>query len=137
MWLLQREEHQCSCWLKLHCKQILLYFKHILLYFLLASAVHLIQLPMVLLGGQPRSWGMDLGLCPMCLDDLWVSMQRISAKPFFFFTVYSLTSSRVFIMSSSLASNSGAPLTSQQCLCPSFLSELTLFLSSTSNIFVV
>lgn len=85
MWLLQREEHQCSCWLKLHCKQILLYFKHILLYFLLASAVHLIQLPMVLLGGQPRSWGMDLGLCPMCLDDLWVSMQRISAKPFFFF----------------------------------------------------
>lgn len=90
MWLLQREEHQCSCWLKLHCKQILLYFKHILLYFLLASAVHLIQLPMVLLGGQPRSWGMDLGLCPMCLDDLWVSMQRISAKPFFFFSQYTV-----------------------------------------------
>lgn len=50
------------------------------------------QLPMVLLGGQPRSWDTDLGLCPTYLDDLWVPMQRISAKPFFFpqYTVWHL-----------------------------------------------
>lgn len=67
-------------------------YLYILSCFPSASAVHLIQLPMVLLGGQPRSWGMELGLCPTHLDDLWVPMQRISAKPLFFsqYTVWHL-----------------------------------------------
>lgn len=88
MLLLQGEELQCSVgWNFIASRHL-----HILLYFLLSFAVHLIELPMVLLGGQPRSWGMDLGLCPMCLDDLWVPMQRISAKLLFFsqYTVWHL-----------------------------------------------
>lgn len=88
--LLQGEEYPCSLLASIACKH-----RHTLALslFLSCFVVHPFCLPAVLLGGQPRHWGVELGFCPVCVQktpqstflsgDVGWKIRRLVSHPIF------------------------------------------------------
>lgn len=88
--LLQGEEYPCSLLASIACKH-----RHTLALslFLSCFVVHPFCLPAVLLGGQPRHWGVELGFCPVCVQrtpqstflsgDVGWRLRRLVSHPIF------------------------------------------------------